>query len=122
MSNRIGAFTPKTGAVNCRQGGRVDHDAGRWLTCSAQQSRAASGQNPFKDATAVAPRHWKRACGHPFRTHAQRRSRRSMLPAKDRLSGFGGRQAGVEIAVKTTYCRVVWLMSRADEACFDYLV
>ena len=45
-----------------------------------------------------------------------------MLPAEERLSGFGGRQAGAEIAVKATYGRVVGLIGGADEACFDYLV
>lgn len=45
-----------------------------------------------------------------------------MLRAEERLSGFRGRYADVEIAVKATYGRVVGLKGRADEACFHYLV
>lgn len=42
-----------------------------------------------------------------------------MIAAEARLSGFGGRQAGVEIATKTLYGRGVGIIRRADKIRFD---
>src|ERR1700676_5282571 len=99
MSNRIGAFAPTTERSTAGSAGgsttTLVVDLLRSTEPSGFRSKTHSKMQPLLPrvtGSVLAPI-------PSARMHNERRSRRSMLPAKDRLSGFGGRQAGVEIAV-----------------------